>query len=312
MYNKTDLFFLGFLDLPRSSQVCLFVFFIVIYILSLTGNALIILTVTLDPKLHTPMYYFLRILSFIELCSVNITIPRSLQTFLLLERTISPVSCATQMFLFSVIAVTECLLLAVMAFDRYVAICYPLRYKSVMTPFMCLRLATGSWVLGFTVSLAHPGYIFNLPFCSSHRIDHFFCDIAPVLSLACANTVGIELYLLVVSVLGTVFPVVMIFGSYIRILASIFLIHSSEARQKALSTCGAHLVSVIIFYGTAMYVHLRIGVPITSYEERMNALFYCLVIPTINPLIYTLKNKEMKRALGKIYVRVTGFNVLFL
>ncbi|KAM9304992.1 olfactory receptor 2G3-like [Gastrophryne carolinensis] len=307
----TDFFFLGFLDLPPTSQVCLFVFFIVIYILSLTGNALIILTVTLDPKLHTPMYYFLRILSFIELCSVNITIPRSLQTFLSLERTISPISCATQMFLFSVVAVTECLLLAVMAFDRYVAICYPLRYKSVMTPLMCLRLATGLWVWGFTISLTHPVYVFSLQFCS-HRIDHFFCDVPPVLSLACANTVVIELYLLVVSVLGTVFPVVMILGSYVKILASIFLIHSSEARQKALSTCGAHLVSVIIFYGTAMYVHLRIGVPITSYEERMNALFYCLVIPTINPLIYTLKNKEMKRALGKIYVRVTGFNVWFL
>ncbi|XP_077303104.1 olfactory receptor 8H1-like [Lithobates pipiens] len=298
--NGTTFFLQGFLDLSISIQIILIIFFLVAYILSIVGNGLIILSITLDSHLHTPMYFFLRGLSMLEICSINVTVPKAVASFLSMDRSITIIGCATQMYIFTAVAVSECLFLAVMAFDRFMAICHPLRYTSVMTSKMCCQLATGPWIVGFLMPLIYTSSIFRLPFCGSHHIAHFFCDIPPLLHLACVNTFKIELYVFILCICGATIPFFLILCSYMKILSSVFLLRSKEARQKAMSTCSAHLVSVIIFYGTAMYVHLRLGTPFSSYQDRMTALFYCIIIPTINPLIYSLKNKDMKAALVKI------------
>ncbi|KAM4024045.1 olfactory receptor 5AR1-like [Anomaloglossus baeobatrachus] len=303
-HNVTRFTLLGFSDLSFSVQVILLVFLLFAFITSLVGNGLIILAVTLDSHLHTPMYFFLRGLSILELCSINTTVPKTLQIFFSLERSISFMGCATQMYVFSAVAVSECLFLTVMAFDRFMAICHPLRYNSVMTTQICYKLVLGPCFLGFVTPFIHTSSIFSFPFCGSHQVAHFFCDIPPLLHIACTNTFTIELYVFIVCMFGAVFPFILIFCSYVKILSSIFLISSAEGRQKALSTCSSHLVSVIIFFGTAMYVHLRLRTPFSSYKDRMTALFYCIIIPTINPLIYSLKNSDMKKALGKLNGRI--------
>ncbi|KAM3916055.1 olfactory receptor 2G3-like [Leptodactylus fuscus] len=302
LHNVTKFTLLGFSDLSLSAQVMLLIFFLFSFILSLVGNGLIILTVTLDPHLHTPMYFFLRGLSILEICSINTTVPKTLQTFFSLERSISVVGCASQMYIFSAVSVSECLFLTVMAFDRFMAICHPLRYSSVMTTHRCYQLAMGTCFLGFVVPFIHTSFIFSYPFCGSHQVAHFFCDIPPLLHIACTDTFTIELYIFIVCLCGAAFPFLLIFSSYMKILSSIFCIHSAEGRRKALSTCSSHLVSVVIFFGTAMYVHLRLGTPFSPYKDRMTALFYCVIIPTINPLIYSLKNSDMKQAVQKLSV----------
>ncbi|XP_075422559.1 olfactory receptor 10C1-like [Ascaphus truei] len=301
--NVTEFFLLGFSDLSPSLQAALFTSLLSAYVLTLLGNGLIILAVTLDPLLHHPMYFFLRNLSLLELCFTTATVPKTLENFLSAEKSISFLGCAVQMYVFFAIGVCECIFLGVMAFDRYMAICYPLRYMSVVTRKLCYQLTIGSWVGGSLVSLGQTSFIFSLPYCGSNHIDHFFCDIPPLLSLACADTFNNELSVFVACALGAGIPFLLILCSYINILASIFRMHSSEVRRKALSTCGSHLVSVTLFYGTAMFVHLRIRTRGSSGKDRMVALFYCIVIPTINPLIYTLRNTDMKTALRKLISR---------
>ncbi|XP_071977827.1 olfactory receptor 10AG1-like [Engystomops pustulosus] len=298
--NITEFFLLGFSDLPLPLQATIFTFFLCAYILTLAGNGLIILTVSLESVLQTPMYFFLRNLSFHELCFTTVTVPKVLENFLSKEPSISFLACAIQMFIFFTIGVSECVFLGVMAFDRYMAICQPLRYTSVMSIRMCCQLTVGSWVIGSLVSLGQTSFVFSLPYCGSNRIAHFFCDIPPLLSLACTNTFINKLSVFIACVCGAGVPFLLILCSYINILTSILQIHSSEGRHKALSTCSSHLASVILFYGTAMFTYLRLGTYGSDDNDRMISLFYCLVIPTINPLIYSLRNKEMKMALRKL------------
>ncbi|XP_063789055.1 olfactory receptor 10AG1-like [Pseudophryne corroboree] len=302
--NITEFFLLGFSDLSLPLQATLFTFFLTAYLLTLVGNGLIILTVSLEPLLQTPMYFFLRNLSFHELCFTTVTVPKVLVDFVSEERSISFMSCATQMFIFFTIGVSECVFLGVMAFDRYIAICHPLRYTSVMSTKMCYQLTTGSWVIGSLVSFGQTTFIFSLPYCGSNRIAHFFCDIPPLLSLACANTFINKLSVFIACMCGAGVPFLLILCSYINILNSILHIHSAEGRHKALSTCSSHLVSVILFYGTAMFTYLRLGTYGSDENDRMISLFYCIVIPAINPLIYSLRNKEMKAALRKLILKV--------
>ncbi|XP_075140900.1 olfactory receptor 5G29-like [Leptodactylus fuscus] len=304
--NVTMFFFLGFSDLSLMTQTSLFVFFLLSYVLSLIGNSLIILAISLSPPLHSPMYFFLKILSFIELLSISSTVPKALQSFFQLGRSISFIGCATQFFVFILAAACECALLTVMAFDRYMAICHPLRYMSVMTVRFCYQLTLCISVFAIGNAIVECFLIFSLPFCGSRCVAHFFCDIPPMLRIACANTFIVQVYQLFISASSTMFPL-LIFCSYVQILTSIFLLHSAESRQKAFVTCGSHLVSVIIFFGTAGFVHLRWDNPFTSYDDRMLALSYCVIIPTINPLIYSLKNKEMKIAIRKLNLKIIDF-----
>ncbi|XP_056392730.1 olfactory receptor 10AG1-like [Hyla sarda] len=302
--NVTEFFLLGFSDLPPSLQAIIFSFFLCSYILTIIGNGLIILSVSFEPILKTPMYFFLRNLSFHELCLTTVTVPKVLENFLSKERTISFVACASQMFFFFCIGVSECVFLGVMAFDRYMAICHPLQYTLVMSPKMCHKLTIGSWVIGSLVSLVQTSYIFSLPYCGSNRIAHFFCDNPSLLNLACTNTFINELLLFVSCMCAAGIPFLLILCSYVKILSSILLIHSSEKRHKALSTCSSHLISVFLFYGTAMFTYLRLGTYGSDDNDRMISLFYCIVIPAINPLIYSLRNKEMKTAIRKLMTKI--------
>ncbi|XP_075687110.1 olfactory receptor 10J4-like [Rhinoderma darwinii] len=302
--NGTMFLLLGFSDLSLAAQASLFMFFLLSYLLSMVGNSLIILAVTLSPQLHSPMYFFLKVLSFIEILSINSTVPKALHGFFWVGRTISLMGCATQFFAFILAAACECALLTVMAFDRYMAICHPLRYQPVMTVRFCYQLTLYISFLAIGNAVIECYLIFSLPYCGSHLIAHFFCDIPPMMSIACANTFIVEIYQLVISSTSTVLPTILIFCSYIKILTTLFLTHSAESRQKAFVTCGSHLVSVIIFFGTAMFVHLRLDNPFSTYEDRMLALSYCVIIPTINPLIYSLKNKEMKKAIRKLNLKI--------
>ncbi|XP_053326548.1 olfactory receptor 10AG1-like [Spea bombifrons] len=306
--NVTEFVLLGFSDLSQSLQAVLFTFLLSAYLLTLFGNGLILFTVTLDRGLHTPMYFFLRNLSFIELFFTTVTIPKVLSDFRSQKRSISFYGCATQMFVFFAVGVTECVFLAVMAFDRYMAICRPLRYLSVMSRKLCYKLTVGSWLTGLLVSLGQTTFIFTLPYCASNHLEHFFCDIPPLLSVACSNTFINQLSVFMACLTGATIPFVLILCSYVRILSSITLIRSAEGRHKALSTCGSHLASVILFYGTAMFMYLRLGSRRPTGNDRPITLFYCMVIPAINPLIYSLRNKDMKRALVKLVVKPLGGN----
>ncbi|KAG9462523.1 hypothetical protein GDO78_013941 [Eleutherodactylus coqui] len=297
---------LGFSDMSISTQASLFVFFLLSYLLSWIGNGVIMFTVTLTPRLHSPMYFFLRILSFSEILLITSTVPKTLQSFFHGGSTITFIGCVTQFFTFTVGAGCDCTLLTVMAFDRYMAICHPLRYTSVMSVVVCYSLTMVCWAFATMNAIIHCVLLFSLPYCGSHFIAHFFCDVPPLIRLACINTFSVEVCLFILSTTTTVLPPILIFCSYIKILTSIFHIRSTESRRKAFSTCGSHLVSVIIFYGTAMFVHLRLGNPFSPYNDRMLALSYCVIIPTINPFIYGLKNNEMKEAIRKINRNILG------
>ncbi|XP_073502165.1 olfactory receptor 5AP2-like [Phyllobates terribilis] len=303
--NGTMFILLGFSDLSPMTQGSLFMFFLLSYLLSLVGNGLIIVAVTLSPRLHSPMYFFLKVLSFVELLSINSTVPKVLQSYVPVGRSITLFGCLFQFFIFIMAAAYECSILTVMAFDRYMAICHPLRYTTVMSVSFCYKTTIYISVIAIGNAVVECVMLYNLPYCSSHVIAHFFCDVPPMMTIACANTLMVKIYLLVMSVTATVFPTILVICSYIRILTAMFLLHSAESRHKAFVTCGSHLVSVTIFFGTAMFVHLRLDNPFTPYEDRMVALSYCVIIPTINPLIYSLKNKEMKDAIRKLNLRMT-------
>ncbi|KAM3915994.1 olfactory receptor 5F1-like [Leptodactylus fuscus] len=304
--NVTEFLLLGFSDFAFSYQVSFLAFFVLSYILSLIGNGLIILTVTLDSHLHSPMYFFLRNLSVIELCSPSVVIPKTLENFMSEKRSISFMGCILQMFIFLTLGISECVFLGVMAFDRYMAICHPLQYRSVMSPKLCYKMTVGSWMIGSLISLGQTSFIFSLPFCNSYLIPHFFCDIPPLLTLSCANTFINELSIFIACFCGATLPLLLILCSYINILRSILLIRSVEGRHKVLSTCGSHLMSVLLYYGTAMFMYLRLGSETSSNNDRMIALFYCLIIPTINPFIYSLRNKDMKKAIWRLIWKNVG------
>ncbi|XP_069839567.1 olfactory receptor 10AG1-like [Dendropsophus ebraccatus] len=302
--NITDFILLGFSDFPLPVQFSLFAFMLSGYLATLVGNGVIILTITIDPLLHTPMYFFLRNLSFLEICFTSVTIPKVLESVLSITRSISFLGCAVQMYVFQTIGVCECVFLMVMAFDRYMAICHPLRYMAVMTPARCYQLTLGSWMIALLLSLGQTIFVFTLPYCGSNLIDHFFCDYPPLLDLACDNTFINRLSVFMACLCGAGIPFILIICSYIKILSSIFLLHSAEAQLKALSTCGSHLASVVLFYGTAMYLYLRLGTQDSEDDDRLITLFYYIVVPALNPLIYSLRNKDMKAALRKFPSKV--------
>ncbi|XP_038261443.1 olfactory receptor 5W2-like [Dermochelys coriacea] len=280
-------------------QVPLFGVFILIYGITFVGNGGMILLITIDPRLHTPMYFFLRNLSFCDLCVSLIISPKMLLNFFAERKSISYTACAMQMYLSIFFADVECLLLAVMAYDRYVAICNPLLYIFNMSRQLCKQLVAGAYAVGVVDSMIHTFCTFRLSFCSSNIINHFFCDILPLLALSCSDTRINEIVIFAFTCCIQLISFVTVLLSYVYIISTILQIRSTEGRHKAFSTCTFHLTAVALYFGTLLFMYLR---PTSSYSmdtDKMASVFYMLVIPMLNPLIYSLRNMEVKEALRK-------------
>ncbi|XP_007518755.2 olfactory receptor 10AG1-like [Erinaceus europaeus] len=294
-----DFVLLDFAELPHL-QGLLFALFLVIYIFILLGNGTILLITKVDPALRTPMYFFLGNFSFLEICYVSATLPRMLTSLWTQRRTISLVACATQMCCVIVLGATECFLLAVMSYDRYVAICSPLHYPLLMNPRVCVQMVAGCWVTGVPVQIGQTFQIFSLSFCGSNLINHFFCDIPPILKLASGDTLVNEMVVYLAAVLFITVPFILIAVSYGKIISTILRLSSSTSRAKAFSTCSSHLVVVTLFYGSAIITYLRPKNQDSGGTDKVLSLFYTIVTPLFNPVIYSLRNKDVIRALRKL------------
>lgn len=290
---------LGFSDHPHLEGI-LFVVILTAYLLTLVGNTTIILLSRLDPHLHTPMYFFLTHLSFLDLSFTTSSIPQLLYNLSGPDKTISYTGCAIQLFLFLALGGVECLLLAVMAYDRFVAICKPLHYMVIMSPCLCLTLVSVAWGCGVANSLAMSPITLHLPRCGHRSVDHFLCEMPALIRLACVNTAAIEGTIFVLAVGIVLSPLVFILVSYGHIVRAVLSIQSSSGRHKAFNTCGSHLTVVSLFYGNIVYMYMQPGNSASQDQGKFLTLFYNIVTPLLNPLIYTLRNKEVKGALRRL------------
>ncbi|XP_059115304.1 olfactory receptor 5W2-like [Peromyscus eremicus] len=291
-----------FLGITNSSdmKIALFITFLLVYLINLLANLGMIILIRVDSQLHTPMYFFLSHLSFCDLCYSTAIGPKMLVDLLAEEKSIAMVGCALQFLTFCVFADSECLLLAVMAYDRYQAISNPLLYTANMSNRLCSLLMAGVYLVGTVDALIHTTLTFRLCFCGSNEINHFFCDVPPLLLLSCSNTEANELAIFTIFGFIELSTISGVLVSYCYIISSVFKISSAEGRFKAFSTCASHLTAVAIFQGTMLFMYFR---PSSSYsldQDKMTSLFYTLVIPMLNPLIYSLRNKDVKKALEKL------------
>ncbi|XP_077018002.1 olfactory receptor 10AG1-like [Tamandua tetradactyla] len=293
---------LGFSDLPNL-QGFLFGVFSMVYIIILVGNSLIIIITRLDPALQVPMYFFLANFSSLEICYVSVTLPKLLVNLWTQNRSISMLNCATQMCFLLILGASECFLLAVMAYDRYMAICNPLHYPLVMNHKMCIQLAVGSWVSGIPVQIGQTCQIFSLHFCDSNKINHFFCDIPPILRLACGDTSVHEIPVYLVAVLFVAVPFMLILASYSKIISTILRLPTAQGQAKAFSTCSSHLLIVVLLFGSGTITYLRPKANHSSGSDKLLSLFYTIVTPMFNPMIYSLRNKDVIAALRKLLLR---------
>ncbi|XP_036618180.1 putative olfactory receptor 5AK3 [Trichosurus vulpecula] len=297
----TEFILLGF-AVHQKVQYILFLVFLVIYIISLVANFGMILLIKCDARLHIPMYFFLQNLAFVDLCYTSAITPKMLLNFLVSDRSISFSGCVTQLYVYGIFATIELYLLAAMAVDRYVAICNPLRYPIVMSQKACIQLVTGSYVMGSLNATTQVGLLFLLSFCNSNTINHFFCDLPPILALSCSN-IDLNVMLLIIFVgFNLVSTLLVVFFSYVYILAAILRMSSTAGRHKAFSTCTSHLIAVTIFYGTLSYMYLQPSSSVSQENDKVASVFYGIIIPMLNPLIYSLRNKEVKEAV-KVFVK---------
>ncbi|NP_001378168.1 olfactory receptor family 5 subfamily M member 13E [Equus caballus] len=295
----TEFILLGLTDRAELQPV-LFVIFLVIYLITVIGNVSMILLIRSDPKLHTPMYFFLGHLSFLDLCYVSNVTPQMLVNFLSKRKTISFIGCCIQFHFFIALVITEYYMLTVMAYDRYMAICKPLLYGSKMSRSVCHSLVATPYIYGFANGLAQTILMLRLSFCGPNEINHFYCADPPLLVLACSDTYVKETAMFVVAGFNLTCSLTIILISYIFIFMAILRIHSAEGRHKAFSTCGSHPTAVTIFYGTLFYMHLRPPSKASVEQGKIVAIFYIFVSPLLNPLIYSLRNKDVKRAMRKV------------
>ncbi|NXL68333.1 O11A1 protein, partial [Chordeiles acutipennis] len=287
---------LGFQSTPEV-QFILFFIFLVTYITTVSGNLLVMVLVVTDHHLHNPMFFFLGNLSFLETCYTSTILPRMLASFLTKRYVISLTGCFLQYFFFTGLAGAECCLLTVMSYDRYIAICKPLHYTTIMNGRCCHKLAGGSWVTGLLASAIVTSLMPQLTFCGPNEIDHFFCDFMPVVKLSCSDTHWIELVTFILASLLTLPPFLLTLISYVYISNTVLRIPSSTGRQKAFSTCSSHLTAVTLFYGTLIIVYLVPKVHILGDLNKVFSVCYTVLTPLVNPLIYSLRNNNVKKAL---------------
>ncbi|XP_029437217.1 olfactory receptor 5V1-like [Rhinatrema bivittatum] len=300
--SVTEFIILGFPEFPNL-QIPLFLLFLLIYLIILMGNLTIIALTCLDPRLHTPMYFFLCNLSFLDISSTSVTLPKLLDIILRKGKSISVQGCLTQMYCFLCFTYVEFVIISVMAFDRYIAICHPLRYGVIMNQKLCILMATVSWILGFLEPATHTILLSHFSYCGSSEINHFFCDLSALLKLSCTSTSTIDSITYIMGVILGLPCFTATLTSYVYIISSILRIRSKEGRRKAFSTCSSHLTVVILFYGTLICLYVRPTSMQSLDQNKLIALLYNVLIPLFNPIIYSLKNREVKAALRKVIYR---------
>ncbi|XP_006268916.1 olfactory receptor 13H1 [Alligator mississippiensis] len=297
----TEFILVGLSHYPQA-QTAFFWVVLIVYIVTLVGNSLIMLLIVVDHQLHTPMYFFLSNLSFLDICYSTSSVPQIMANCFRERPTISYSRCLAQSYISLCLGITECLLLAVMAYDRFVAICNPLHYTVIMRGKVCIQLAVASWAISFFLTLAQV-VIRPKRLCGHSVINHFTCELQTLLKLACSDTHINEMIMLVTSLLVLVVPFVFILATYMRISLAVLHIHSAQGRTKAFSTCGSHLTVVTIFYGTAMFMYLQPQSKSTLDQDKLIAVFYGVVTPMLNPLIYSLRNKDVQGAVRRTITR---------
>ncbi|XP_040832714.1 olfactory receptor 8G1-like isoform X2 [Ochotona curzoniae] len=298
-------FILAGLSEQPELQLPLFLLFLGIYSVTVVGNLGMIILIALSSHLHTPMYYFLGSLSFIDLCQSTVIIPKMLVNFVAEKNIISYPQCMTQLYFFLVFANAECYMLAAMAYDRYVAICNPLLYSVTMSHQVCVSLILGVYTIGVVYAAIHTGCMCNVHFCHLSVINHYFCDLLPLLQLSCSSTFVNELLILCIASLNVFIPTLAILSSYIFIIGSILRIRSAEGRLKAFSTCSSHIMTVVIFYGSAAFMYLQPSSVNSMDQGKVSSVFYTIVVPMLNPLIYSLRNKDVSVALKKMIMKAS-------
>ncbi|XP_072473027.1 olfactory receptor 8G50-like [Notamacropus eugenii] len=300
--SVTEFILIGLTDQPEL-QLPLFFLFLAIYGFTVMGNLGMIIIIGLSSHLHNPMYYFLCNLSLIDLCQSTVIMPKMLMNFLSEKNTISYQDCITQFYFFAFFGISECHMLAVMAYDRYVVICHPLHYSLIMSYQVCSWLVGGVYALGFIGTTAHTGCLFRVLFCKENAINHYFCDLLPLLKLACSSTYVNEVVILSFSAFNILFPTVIIICSYVFIIASILKIQSTGGRSKAFRTCSSHMVAVGVFFGSLSFMYLQPSSVSSMDQGKVSSVFYTIIVPMLNPLIYSLRNKDVKIALNKAVER---------
>ncbi|KAM4626920.1 putative olfactory receptor 2B8 [Discoglossus pictus] len=303
----SEFILLGLSSNPKIQSVLFFVF-LIIYTVILTGNSLIIAATITDKGLQTPMYFFLTNLSLLDLCYSTSIVPRMLRDLLSVNKNISFIECIAQIYISLTFGEAECILLAVMAYDRYVAICYPLHYTTIINRLVCIRIAAGTWLCGLLLPIPLVAVTVNVNLCGKNEINHFECEIPGIISLGCGNVAILEFMVFVAGVIVLMIPVTFIVISYFKIIRAILKIATAAGQKKAFYTCGSHMIVVTIFYGSCMATYMKPGSTHTPETDKMIAVFYTIITPMLNPLIYTLRNKEVKNALKNIRSK----NVIFL
>ncbi|XP_004611675.1 olfactory receptor 2T27-like [Sorex araneus] len=300
--NGTDFVLLGLFHHVQAPKV-LFTLICLVFLVTLIGNVMMMVLIWLDSRLHTPMYFLLSQLSCMDLLYSSTFVPKMALDFLTRTNTISFLSCGVQLFLFMTLVGAECLLLAVMAYDRYVAICHPLHYSVLMRPTVCALMVSGTWLGALLNALIHVVYVLTLPYCASREIHHFFCEIPALLKLVCADTSQYENGLYVSGVVFLLVPISAIMTSYGRILSTVLGLGSNLGMRKALATCSSHMTVVLLFYGTAIFKYFLPKSFHTVEQDKVVSVFYTILTPMLNPLIYSLRNKEVAGAVRKVLGR---------
>ncbi|KAJ1095800.1 hypothetical protein NDU88_000956 [Pleurodeles waltl] len=300
--SVTEFILLGLSDRPEQQSI-LFTSFLIVYLVALLGNLVIMMVIALSPQLHNPMYLFISALNIVDIGLISDTLPKMLTNIYTNMKAISYKDCISQLYFFVFFAAAECVLLAVMAYDRYIAICFPLRYQVIMRTHICLLMVTSTFVVSFFNALLHTLLMASLSFCGPNQILHYFCDIGPLLKLSCVRTSTNELMIFTEGSLIVMIPFSAVLLSYMCIVVAILKIRSSEGRRRAFSTCSSHLTVVTLFYGTLVFMYFR---PSSSYslgEERFVTVMYNVLAPTLNPFIYSLRNNEVKNAFRRLISR---------
>ncbi|XP_004645808.1 olfactory receptor 1044 [Octodon degus] len=296
--QATEFILAGLTD-RQELKMPLFLAFLAIYIFTVVGNLGLIVVIRTDARLHTPMYFFLSNLAFVDFCYTSVITPKMLGNFLYQRNVISFHACAAQLGCFLAFMTAECLLLASMAYDRYVAICNPLLYMVVMSPGICMQLVAAPYSYSFLVALFHATLTFRLCYCRSNVINHFYCDDMPLLRITCSDTRSKQLWIFACAGIMFLSSLLTVFISYVFIASAILRMRSAEGRRKAFSTCGSHMLAVTIFYGTLIFMYLQPSSTHSLDTDKLASVFYTVIIPMLNPLIYSLRNKDVKEALRR-------------